>query len=158
MNARGMAVRLGERLIRRAVRRLPAEDRGEWFMTYAAELPAFLDDPAIRPVFRRYLRMVLHSADSIRGSWRHRGDLAAAGLIPAFAVASAVISVGAAISVGSAAVLAVGVITADIHLTLVVSEFVFGGLALLSAFLFTSIAIARWRRTASRDGTPPGGA
>ena len=157
MSSRGATLRLGEFLIRRAVRRLRAEVRGEWFRTFATELPAILDDAAIRPVFRRYARMLLYAADSIRGAWRLRGALAAAAPKP-LSAAGAVISVAAAISVGSAAILAVGVITTDIRLTLVLSEFIFGGLVLVSAVLFIRFAIARARRTASRDETPLGGA
>lgn len=157
MSGRGAALHLGEFLIRRAVRRLPTEVRSEWFRTFVTELPAILDDPAIRPVLRRYARMLLYAADSIRGAWRLRGALAAGASKPVSA-AGAVISVAAAISVGSAAILAVGVITTDIRLTLVLSEFIFGGLMLVSAVLFIRIAIARARRAASRDDTPLGGA
>lgn len=156
MSGRGTALHLGEFLVRRAVRRLPTEVRGEWFRTFAAELPPILDDPDIRPAFRRYARMLLCAADSTRGAWRLRGVLAAAGLT-VFTVASAAISVAAAVSVGSAGILAVAVVTTDVHLVLVLSEFTFGGLVLVSAVLFIRIAISKARRAASGGGTPLGG-
>ena len=74
MSGRGMTLRLGEFLIRRAVRRLPAENRDEWFKTFAGELPVILRDPAIRSAFRRHARMLLCAADSFRGVWGLRGS------------------------------------------------------------------------------------
>jgi len=74
MSGRGMTLRLSEFLIRRAVRRLPAENRDEWFKTFAGELPAILRDPAIRSAFRRHARMLLCAADSFRGVWGLRGS------------------------------------------------------------------------------------
>jgi hypothetical protein len=155
MSGREIALRVGEFLIGRAVRGLPAEARSEWFRTLAAELPAILDDPDVRPAFRRHTRMLRYAADSIRGAWCLRGM--SAGAVPT--VAGAVIQAAAAVSVGAAAILTVGVITTDIRLTLVLSGFALGGLLLISAFLFARvIVIARARRAASPDDAPPGGA
>ncbi len=157
MSGRSAAIRLGEFLIRRAVRCLPTEVRDEWFRTFAAELPVILDDPAMRSAFRRYARMLLCAADSIRGAWFLRGALATTGPRPVFTVAGAMIPVAAAISVSSMAILAIAVITTDIRFTLVLSEFVFGGIGLVSTVLFIRIAISRARRETPRDDTPLGG-
>jgi hypothetical protein len=50
------AQRIAEWLIRLACRRLPADVRAERCREWAAELPAILDDPAIRPTFLRTVR------------------------------------------------------------------------------------------------------
>jgi len=158
MSGRGsMALRLGEFLVRRAVRRLPAEIRDEWFWTFAGELPAILADPAARSAFGRNARMLWCAADSIRGVWGLRWMLPGAGPKPV-RVASAVVAAGAAVSVGSATVLVASVITADIRVALALSAVIFGVLTLISAVLFARVAVARRRRSSFRDGTPLGGA
>jgi hypothetical protein len=152
----GKALRLGEFLVRRAVRRLPPEIRDEWFWRFAGELPAILDDPAARSAFRRHARMLLCAADSIRGVWGLRWMLPGAAPKPV-RLTSAAVAVGAAVSVGSATVLVVTVITADIRVALALSAVIFGILMLISAVLFARVAVARLRRASFRDCTPPGG-
>jgi len=153
----GMALRLGEFLVRRAVRRLPEEIRDEWFWRFAGELPAILEDPAVRSAFRRQARMLWCAADSIRGVWGLSWMLPGAAPKPV-RVTSAVVAVGAAVSVGSATVLVASVITADIRIALALSTVIFGVLMLISVVLFARVAVARRRRGSFRDGTPLGGA
>ena len=158
MSGQGMTLRLGEFLIRHAVRRLPTEIRDEWFRTFTRELPVILCDPDIRSAFRRHARMLLCAADSIRGVWGLRGMLPGAAPKPGTTVAGAFVSLGTAASVGSATVLVAAIITADIRLAIILSASVFGGLMLISAALFARVVVARVRRASSRDGAPPGGA
>jgi hypothetical protein len=60
-------LRLGERLIAKACRRLPANERDERYAEWTAELPAILDDPDIRFAWHRTVRMLRYSADI---AWR----------------------------------------------------------------------------------------
>jgi hypothetical protein len=60
-------LRLGERLIAAACRRLPAKERYERHREWTAELPAILDDPDIRFAGHRAVRMLRYSGDI---AWR----------------------------------------------------------------------------------------
>jgi hypothetical protein len=51
-----------------ACRRLPPEDRQERYREWAAELPAILQDPHVRPAPRRAARMLAYAADTVRGT------------------------------------------------------------------------------------------
>lgn len=61
-------LRLGEYLVRRACHRLPHDTREERYREWAAELPAILHDPQIRPAPRRAARMLGYAADTFRGT------------------------------------------------------------------------------------------
>jgi hypothetical protein len=61
-------LRIGEYLIARACRHLPAGARDERYREWAAELPAILDDPEVRPAARRAARMLRYAAGTIRGT------------------------------------------------------------------------------------------
>jgi hypothetical protein len=61
-------LRIGEYLIARACRHLPAGARDERYREWAAELPAILDDPDVRPAARRAARMLRYAAGTIRGT------------------------------------------------------------------------------------------
>jgi DivIVA domain-containing protein len=61
-------LRIGEYLIARACRRLPAEARDERYREWVAELPAILQDPDIRPAARRAARMLRYASGTIRGT------------------------------------------------------------------------------------------
>jgi hypothetical protein len=63
-------LRLGEYLVRRACRRLPEDVREERYREWAAELPAILHDPQVRPAPRRAVRMLGYAADTLRGTAR----------------------------------------------------------------------------------------
>jgi hypothetical protein len=58
--------RICERLIGAGCRRLPADLRAERCREWAAELPAILDDPGIRPGLRRAVRALAYSAGVAR--------------------------------------------------------------------------------------------
>jgi hypothetical protein len=68
MRGEGQLLRLGEYLVRRACHRLPQDTREERYREWAAELPAILHDPQIRPAPRRAFRMVGYAADTFRGT------------------------------------------------------------------------------------------
>jgi hypothetical protein len=61
-------LRIGEYLIGRACRRLPARIRNERGREWSAELPAILRDPDAGPGWRRALRMLRYAAGTIRGA------------------------------------------------------------------------------------------
>lgn len=61
-------LRTGEYLIARACRHLPAEARDERYREWAAELPAILQDPDVRPAARRAARMLRYASGTIRGT------------------------------------------------------------------------------------------
>jgi hypothetical protein len=61
-------LRIGEYLIARACRHLPAGARNERYREWVAELPAILDDPGVRPAPRRAARMLRYAAGTIRGT------------------------------------------------------------------------------------------
>jgi hypothetical protein len=61
-------LRIGEFLIARACRHLPAGARDERYREWVAELPAILDDPDVRPTARRAARMLRYAAGTIRGT------------------------------------------------------------------------------------------
>jgi DivIVA domain-containing protein len=61
-------LRIGEYLIARACRHLPAEARDERYREWVAELPAILRDPGVRPAARRAARMLRYAAGTIRGT------------------------------------------------------------------------------------------
>jgi DivIVA domain-containing protein len=61
-------LRIGEYLIARACRHLPAEARDERYREWVAELPAILRDPDVRPAARRAARMLRYASGTIRGT------------------------------------------------------------------------------------------
>ena len=61
-------LRIGEYLIARACRHLPAEARDERYREWVAELPAILQDPGVRPPARRAARMLRYASGTIRGT------------------------------------------------------------------------------------------
>jgi hypothetical protein len=68
MRGERQLLRLGEYLLRRACRRLPPDIRQERYQEWAAELPAILTDPQVRPAPRRAVRMLAYAADTVRGT------------------------------------------------------------------------------------------
>ena len=50
------------------LRRLPQEVREERYREWAAELPAILHDPQVRPAPWRAVRMLVYAADTLRGT------------------------------------------------------------------------------------------
>jgi len=61
-------LRIGEYLIARACRHLPAGARDERYREWVAELPAILRDPGVRPAARRAARMLRYASGTIRGT------------------------------------------------------------------------------------------
>jgi hypothetical protein len=61
-------LRMGEFLVGRAARHLPAAARVERYQEWAAELPVVLHDPDIRPAAARAARMLWFAADTLRGA------------------------------------------------------------------------------------------
>jgi DivIVA domain-containing protein len=61
-------LRIGEYLIARACRHLPAQARDERYREWVAELPAILRDPGVRPAARRAARMLGYASGTIRGT------------------------------------------------------------------------------------------
>jgi hypothetical protein len=68
MRGERQLLRLGEYLVRRACQRLPRDTREEQYREWAAELPAILHDPQVRPAPRRAVRMLAYAADTLRGA------------------------------------------------------------------------------------------
>jgi hypothetical protein len=68
MRGERQLLRLGEYLVRQACQRLPQDVRAERSREWAAELPAILHDPQIRPAPRRAVRMLAFAADTVRGT------------------------------------------------------------------------------------------
>jgi hypothetical protein len=68
MRAERQLLRIGEYLVGRACQRLPPDVREERYQEWAAELPAILHDPQIRPAPRRAVRMLAYAADTLRGT------------------------------------------------------------------------------------------
>lgn len=68
MRAERQLLRLGEYLVGRACQELPRDIREERYREWAAELPAILRDPQIRPALRRAARMLGYAADTFRGT------------------------------------------------------------------------------------------
>jgi hypothetical protein len=72
-------LRVGEFLVGRGARHLPAAARDQRYQEWAAELPVILGDPEIRPAAARAARMLWFAADTLRGAAlgpglaRHRG-------------------------------------------------------------------------------------
>jgi hypothetical protein len=61
-------LRVGEYLVGRACQQLPPDIREERYREWAAELPAILHDPQVRPAPRRAVRMLGYAADTLRGT------------------------------------------------------------------------------------------
>jgi hypothetical protein len=61
-----VSAQIAERLIRRSCRRLPAEARDERYREWAAEIPAILEDPGIRPAILRRARALSYAL----GIWK----------------------------------------------------------------------------------------
>lgn len=73
------AQRIAEHLIRGGCRHLPANAREEYYREWTAELPAILDDQAIRPALLRPARALSYAigvSRSTRGSRGPRGTAA----------------------------------------------------------------------------------
>ena len=68
MRGEGRLLRIGEYLIARACRHLPAGTRDERYREWVAELPAILTDPDVRPAARRAVRMLGYASGIIRGT------------------------------------------------------------------------------------------
>jgi DivIVA domain-containing protein len=74
MRGERLLLRLGEYLIARACRRLPAGTRDERYREWAAELPAILRDPDTRLPARRAARMLGYAAGTLWGTARAPGS------------------------------------------------------------------------------------
>ena len=68
MRGERQVLRLGEYLVGRACQQLPQDIREERYEEWAAELPAILRDPQVRPAPRRAVRMLAYAADTQRGT------------------------------------------------------------------------------------------
>jgi len=76
-------LRVGEFLVGRAARHLPAAARDERYQEWAAELPVILGDPEIKPAAARAARMLWFAADTLRVPPCGRARAAAGGLTAA---------------------------------------------------------------------------
>jgi hypothetical protein len=70
VTSRPRAQRAAEYMLRHACRRLPAGIGAERYAEWAAELPAILHDPDIRPAFRRPVRALRYAAGIYRTTRR----------------------------------------------------------------------------------------
>ena len=68
MRGERQLLRLGEYLVGLACQQLPRDIREERYEEWAAELPAILRDPQVRPAPRRAVRMLAYAADTLRGT------------------------------------------------------------------------------------------
>ena len=68
MRGERQLLRLGEYLVSQACQQLPQDAREERYREWAAELPAILHDPQVRPAARRAARMLAYAADTQRGT------------------------------------------------------------------------------------------
>jgi hypothetical protein len=76
-------LRVGEFLVGRAARHLPAAARDERYQEWAAELPVILGDPEIKPAAARAARMLWFAADTLRGAALGPGPARRGGLTAA---------------------------------------------------------------------------
>jgi hypothetical protein len=146
-------LRVGEYLVGRSARHLPAAARDERYQEWAAELPVILGDPEIKPAAARAARMLWFAADTLRGAAlapgpaRHNG--AHRGAAGHNARKSARwLGEGCALITGMAVLLA--------GLAFLVYQVIFGlSLAGWVAFVPSSLASLTgwllWRRSARRD-------
>jgi hypothetical protein len=145
-------LRVGEFLVGRAARRLPAAARDERCREWAAELPVILGDPEIKTAAARAARMLWFAADTLRGAAlgpgpAHRGaHRGTAGKNARWLGAGAALL--AALLAALAALLAVQ--------AFIVHQIIFSGnLAFYVSYVLTSLAILAGRRLLRRR---PGGA
>ncbi|MBO3750497.1 hypothetical protein J5X84_30830 [Streptosporangiaceae bacterium NEAU-GS5] len=68
MNITSWTLRMAERLLAHACRRLPIETAEERYLEWSAELPAILEDPEVRPRLRRIFRVLAFALDQSRGA------------------------------------------------------------------------------------------
>jgi hypothetical protein len=146
-------LRVGEFLVGRSARHLPAAVRDERYQEWVAELPVILGDPEIKPATARAAHMLWFAADTLRGAAlapgpaRHRG--AHRGAAGHNARKSACwLGEGCALITGMAVLLA-GLAFLVYQVIFVVSlagwvAFVLSSLANLAGWLL-------WRRSARRD-------
>lgn len=85
-------LRIGEYLIARACRHLPAGARDERYREWVAELPAILRDPGVRPPARRAARMLRYASGTIRGTALPPGSARRVTVLMARAVAPPIIT------------------------------------------------------------------
>ena len=85
-------LRIGEYLIARACRHLPAEARDERYREWVAELPAILRDPGVRPAPRRAARMLRYASGTIRGTALTPGSARRVTVLMARAVAPPILA------------------------------------------------------------------
>jgi hypothetical protein len=142
-------LRIGEFLVGRAARHLPAAARVERYQEWAAELPVILADPEIKPAAARAARMLWFAADTLRGAAlgpgpvRHRGAHRGRGSAGQDA---RWLGVGVALLTGLAVVLAslAFVVYYDIF---IVSASLAGYVSvLLSSSLVSLVSCLLWRR------------
>jgi hypothetical protein len=89
MRGEGGLLRLGEYLVGRACRGLPAEERDERYREWTAELPAILHDPGIRLPWHRAARMLSYAAGVPQGTALPSGQR-----MPRWVVAVIVVELG----------------------------------------------------------------
>jgi hypothetical protein len=139
-------LRVGEFLVGRSARYLPAAARDERYQEWAAELPVILGDPEIKPSAARAARMLWFAADTLRGAAlgpgpaRHRGaHRGSAGKNARW------LGVGAALLTALAVLLAL--------LAFIVYQTIFSAsLAFYVAFLVSSLAVLAVRLLRRRPG------
>lgn len=83
-------LRLGEYLVGRACRRLPARQRDERYREWTAELPAILHDPGMRLTWHRVACMLSYAAGVTQGK-----ALPSRQQMPRWVVAAVVLELGA---------------------------------------------------------------
>jgi hypothetical protein len=138
---------MGEFLVGRAARHLPAAARAERSQEWAAELPVILSDPEIKPAVARAARMLWFAADTLRGSALGPGPASHRGAHRGSAGKNARwLGVGAALLTGLAVLLA--------SLALTVYYQIFIGSTSLASYVSSlvgylaifAVCLFRWRR------------
>jgi hypothetical protein len=151
MRGERLLLRVGEFLVGRAARRLPAAARDERYQEWVAELPVILGDPEVKPAAARAARMLWFAADTLRGAAlvpgpaRHRGTHRGA---PTWSKDDArVLGLGVALLTGIAVLLAILAFIVYFDIFFICSASLAGYVSSLLSYSLASFAGGLlWRR------------
>ena len=138
---------MGECLVGRAARHLPAAARVERYQEWAAELPVILGDPEIKPAAARAARMLWFAADTLRGAALGPGPARHGGAHRGSAGKNARwLGVGAALLTGFAVLLAMLAFIAYYEIFISTASIAGYVSSVLSYSLVSLVGCLLWRR------------
>ncbi len=144
-------LRMGEFLVGRAARHLPAAARAERYQEWAAELPVILRDPEIKPAAARAARMLWFAVDTLRGAALRPGTARRGGAHRGSAAKNARwLGVGAALLTGLLVLLAI--LAFIVYYDIFVNASLAGYVSSLVSYSLSSLAgCLLWRRPGVAD-------